>query len=474
MRLAIVLPALICGACFLVSAPSAIGGEQPGSAPRDKEVARLRAELEKLRTQQEKNRAELEALQKRLGAGAKPPAPAETGDEDLEALRRAARKQTGTTPAENKPAAKPSVFKSMGLSLQALNPEISVTGDMLTFYRRQDGVRERWDADFRGLGIHFEGYLDPYTHFKAAVPVNENGTALGEAYLTRYGLLPGVSLTAGKFRQQFGVVNRWHKHGLDQVDFPVPLRAIFGDGGLNQTGFSADWAMPALLGASQALTLQVTNPDNGRLFSEDEFGTPTLLGHYKIYRDLSKDLYVELGTTALVGWNDEWEVNSGAGVETLHRTHPTGVFGLDLAFLWEPTGRMRYRNIEWRSELYLLARELEAPDDSGDDTLNSWGFFTYLQAKVTRTLDIGVRYDYYQPDNKLYAEVPGLELSPLAVADDDQYQWQIAPYITWHQSPFVKYRLQWDHSEGFMDAEPQNRIWFQIVFAIGPHKHERY
>ena len=61
-----------------------------------------------------------------------------------------------------------------------------------------------------------------------------------------------------------------------------------------------------------------------------------------------------------------------------------------------------------------------------------------------------------------------------AVVADDQYQWQLSPYLTWHQSPFIRYRIEWDHSEGFMDEEPQNRIWFQIIFAIGPHKHERY
>lgn len=455
--------ALSCLLAVALPAPARSGEAGRTGPATAKEIEELRRKLDKLQKEQEEARRRLDEL-----GGKKP----RSGD--LEALRKAAEKEAG--PDKSASGAKPGekVFKSGALGLQALNPEISVTGDMLTWHRRQDRVRRRWDSMFRGVGIHIESYLDPYTHFKAAIPINEAGAELGEAYMTRFGLLPGLSMTAGKFRQQFGVINRWHKHALDQVDFPVPLRAIFGEGGLNQTGFSLDWAMPALGGASQALTFQVTDGSNGRLFDGNTFGTPVALLHYKYYRDLSENLYAEVGVTGLVGWNDEWETAPGGVPVTVRENHPTGVFGVDLCFLWEPAGRMRYRNIEWRSEAYVLARELEAPDGSGEDTVSSWGFYTYLQGKVTRTLDVGIRYDYYRPDSKGYAAVPDLELSPLAVVDDDEYQWQMSPYVTWHQSPFVKYRLQWDHSEGFMDEEPQNRIWFQIVIALGPHKHDRY
>jgi len=450
-----------------VALAQARGGEPSKPNPDTaKEIKELREKLDKLDKEQKEARRRLDRL-----SGEKPKA--EEPADDLEELRRAAEAEAGPgkPAAEVQPEEK--TFKSGALGLQALNPEISVTGDMLTWYRGQEGVRERWDAKFRGLGIHVEGYLDPYTHFKAAVPINEDGAELGEAYMTRYGLLPGVSLTAGKFRQQFGVINRWHKHALDQVDFPVPLRAIFGEGGLNQTGFSLDWAMPPLGEGSQALTLQLTDGSNGRLFDGDTFGTPSVLAHYKYYRELTKDIYGEIGLTGLVGWNDEWEVTGVT--DPVHETHPTGVFGVDLSFLWEPTDRMRYRNIEWRSEAYVMSKELEAPDGSGQDTVSAWGFYSYLQSKVTRKLDVGVRYDYYRPDVKDYADLPGLGLSPHAVTrDDEDYQWQIGLYITWHQSPFVKYRLEWDHSEGFMDEEPQNRVWFQIVIALGPHKHDRY
>jgi hypothetical protein len=358
-------------------------------------------------------------------------------------------------------------FKALGLNLQQLNPEISVTGDIFCRYTHQEGTRERANFLFRTLGIHVESYLDPYTKLKAAVPVNAAGAAIGEAYMTRFSLLKGLSITAGKFRQQLGVVNRWHKHGLDQVDFPLALKEIFGPGGLNQTGVSVDWSMPPLLGSSQELTVQVTNGENARLFGGNTLSTPSVLAHFKSYRDLSKDTYLELGLTGLLGWNDEWAV----GTDTLHDSLSTRVFGCDLSLLWEPTEKMRYRNVEWRSELYFLNRDIHAPDDGDRDTINSWGFYSYLQSKVTRTLIVGLRFDLYKPDHKTYATAG---LAPLAYADEDDHRWQVGPYLTWFQSPFVHLRLEHDHAEGHGMRKREDVVYLQAIFAAGPHKHERY
>jgi hypothetical protein len=302
--------------------------------------------------------------------------------------------------------------------------------------------------------------------------VTDDKAALGEAYFTRYDWLPDLNVTVGKLRQQFGIVNRWHKHALDQVDFPLALRQIFGDGGLNQTGASVDWVLPTFLGASQEVTFQVTDPANARLFGNNEDGLPTALVHYKNYRDLSDATYLEVGLTALTGRNNRWEVTSAGGEEPVEIDSNlwTRVFGADFSLVWEPTGRMRYQNIEWHTEFYWLDRDLLAPDGSGQDTLNAWGAYTYLQAKVSRTLDVGLRLDYYEPDTKPYAE----SLSPLAVLEADANQWMVSPYLTWWQSPFVKFRVEYDHLEAQGLGADEDRVWLQCVFAAGPHKHERY
>ncbi len=426
------------------------------------------AELqEQIIEMQKKHEVEIDALQQQIdelagGTGKKKP-------KGLTALRELAQAEAAK---EKSPEEKEEdTFKSRGLSLQALNPEISVTGDFL-FSTRQDTTSDQSsDFDFRTLGIHIESWLDPYTHFKAAIPVTESETTLGEGYVTLYNIADDLNLTLGKFRQQFGIVNRWHKHGLDQVDFPLALREIFGNGGLNQSGLSLDWLMPPAGDASQQLTLQVTDGSNSRLFGDNSRNRPSILAHYKNYNDLSKDTYMEWGLTGLMGWNDEWDMAAGT---TKDSSEITTAFGADVSVLWEPTEKMRYRNLEWRSEVYWLNKDIQASDGSGGDTLNAWGLYSYLQTKISRTVDIGIRGDFYVPDTKSYAGTAGYSLSPLAVTRDSPYLWQISPYITWWQSPFVKFRAEYDYSNGKGIENPEHIIWLQAIFAAGPHKHERY
>lgn len=391
---------------------------------------------------------------------------------DIEALRLAAETEIQSKSSD---ANADVAFTSGALGLQKLNPEISVTGDILWSYRDVESGNSEQDFLFRGLGLHFEAYLDPYTRFKAAASVQESGTSLGEAYMTRFGILPQVNLTLGKFRQQFGVVNRWHKHGLDQVDFPLALRQIFGPAGLNQTGASIDWTIPSVAGFAHELTVQVTDGENAWVFGENEDKTPSFLAHYKIYRDLTDSTYAELGFTGLYGGNNAWQVLDAAEDESLDAT----VAGVDFTVMWEPTDRMRYRNVTWRSEAYFLNKDILAPDGSGEDSISAWGAYSYLESKVSRTLILGVRGDYFVPDAKDYAEYTSsagaaVSLSPLAVTEDDSSRWQIGPYITWYQSPFVHFRAEYNHQDGDGTGPEEDVVWLQCIFAAGPHKHERY
>jgi len=470
MRKIVTFVSIIFTFTFFIVVPSAMSQEQSSDEIAElKEIVKeLKNEIDEMR---ESHKVEANALREEIREIRESRGIVAREESEAEMLRRLA--EDAVAKEKKKEEYEDTVFKHAGLALQKLNPEISITGDIVNAYT-VDADTDRFDFNFRNLGIHFESYLDPYTRFKAAVPVTTSSATIGEAYLTRYGILKDVNFTMGKFRQQFGVVNRWHKHALDQVDFPYALRQIFGDGGLNQTGISFDWAMPPVFESSQELILQVTNGENSRVFSGNTASVPSVLAHYKNYRDLSKDTYLECGLTGLLGWNRDWDVSSEGTTVARKDYQHAACFGADLTVLWEPTEQMRYRNFEWRNELYWLNKGILAPDDSGSDTLNSWGVYSYLQAKVSRTLDIGIRGDFYMPDDKEYANVSGFSLAPLAYVEKDAYQWQISPYITLWQSPFVKFRLEYNHLDGKNFAEPEDKIMLQAVFAVGPHKHERY
>jgi hypothetical protein len=440
-----------------------IGQMQEEHQAQQEQIARLQTEIQTLKG--EPNRPGR--------AGPAPAEPNEAGDE-VARLRALAEGLAGPKKQEKSP--EETVYKSRGLSLQQLNPEISVSGDLLAYYRDQAETRRRTDIFLRALELNFQSYLDPFSKMKATLEVDRDGhVEVEEAYYSHFTLIPGAILDLGRFRQQFGVVNRWHEDALDQVWYPLALRRIFGEDGLDQTGASVEWSLPEWAGAHHGFTFQVTSPEDKRLFAGDLLGTPTLLFHYKNYRDLSRDTYLEFGLSGLFGWNDEWRVQTAPDtVVTEHDTRSTQVCGADLSMLWEPADRALYRNIEWRSEAYFLHQGILAPDGSGPDTIDAWGFYSYLQGKVAQNLIIGGRLDYYEPAGEDYAVQPDVSLIPLAYPSSHPYRWQVVPYITWWQSEWVLFRAEYNYAWGHGMEDDEHVIWLQTVFAAGPHKHERY
>jgi len=445
---------------------------------KNTEFAELKEQILELQRQmnemKSKHENEIKALKEELEklSPAEPITEEVKAEEEADYLRKLAEGLAGEEEPEKTP--EETTFKFGGLSLQKLNPEISVSGDFVGHYRSQSGTRERSDASMRGLELSFQSYLDPFSRLKAITHIHDEEIHLEEIYLTRFSMFKNTNLDLGKFRQQFGVVNRWHEDAIDQVEYPLALRSIFGDEGINQTGASLEWILPKWGKAHQGLILQVTNTENERLFGGDTLGNPSLLFHYKNYRDISRDTYLEFGLSGLFGWNDQWKVYRGDTLENEYDALGTQVYGADLSFLWEPADKALYRNVEWRSEVYLLNRDILAPDDSGRDNLQAWGAYSYLQSRIAQNLEIGVRYDYFQPDTKGYADVPGASMTPLAYTADDAYRWQICPYITWWQSEFVKFRAEYDYAAGRGMENPEHILWLQAIFAAGPHKHERY
>ncbi len=356
---------------------------------------------------------------------------------------------------QKKSTKKLKTFNSGQRSQQAINPEISVTGDQYLQYiadKRNYRPGERSGAYFRTLGLHMQSNLDPYSFAKVALEFSPNGFGFGEAYMTWANFLPKISLTVGKFRQQFGIVNRWHVHSLDQFDFPLALTTILGEEGLNQIGLSFDWLMPNITADENELTVQITNGQNEHLFSGNLFFFPSTLVHFKNYYDLNRNTYLEFGLTGMLGMN-----NLKGYVGDLHIYQPTRwtkLAGADLTLAWEPVNQALYEGFTWRSEVYYADKEL-----LGNGHIKALGGYTYFEYKFSEQWQAGLRLDYTQPFEQF---------------NSGKYLYQFVPYITWWQSHWVKLRLQYNYLNGNDIAQPANTLRLQLVWAAGPHKHERY
>jgi uncharacterized small protein (DUF1192 family) len=395
------------------------------------ELARLRTELEQLKKQQEEqaHRAELGRLRQAALAEA-----SGTGTEQ----------EVDTTTR----------FVSGTRMQPQLNPEISVTGDMFLV----GGDHQQEELQARHFELDIQSYLDPYTRMHvvfgyhgrhhessfglpADAPEQVEGGEmhLGEGYITWLQLPGGLSLTVGKKRQQFGVLNRWHLHALDQSDLPWVLQESFGDHGLTGTGVSLDWLMPRLWAHTNELTFEITDGDNGVAFAGESWQHPSFLARLKNYWDLSENSYFELGLDVLHGSADR---DGRLGHD---------FFAADFAYNWYPAGRELYREVTVRG--MLLRSEL---DLAGDGERDAWGGFLYGQMKFSPHWIAGLRYDRV----------------------DDQREaghryWGLSPYLTFWQSEFVRLRAQASYRKDNL-LGTDHRYQLQITFAAGPHKHDSY
>ena len=361
-------------------------------------------------------------------------------------------------------------------SLQALNPEISVLGDVSYDWSESPEIQDRFVL--RGFELAFQAALDPYTRFKAFLaahqepplleheedheePEDEHAHAhseeisvsVEEIYIEWLALPLNTRLRVGQFRQRFGTLNRWHPHALPSVDIPFALRNLFGHDGLMGLGVGLDWQLPGLFATTSTLTLEVTNADNPIAFAGSDFNDPAVLLRWAPFFDLGASSYFEFGLTGMFGPNGETEDSD------------TTLGSIDFNFVWEPVDRAKYSGVELRGQYIHSDYETEVENFRTDS------FFTYLSWKFARRWIAGVRYDN--------AGVPNPHVLPHHdELTDDPREVAWSPYLTFWQSEFVRLRAQYQHvSRDFeweYGPEKDNRAMLQVTFAAGPHKHESY
>lgn len=367
--------------------------------------------------------------------------------DELAALRAAARAAAGTGERRADTAAQQ---QSRTRSLQMLNPEISVTGDIVGNFTSPGGQPSNVSATPREFEFSFQSALDPYTHTKifisreqdfeiAGFPEDEGEEAEGggfeieEGYMYWVGLPGGFGAKLGKFRQEIGLYNRWHTHALLEVERPLASVLVLGEDGLIQTGASVTFPAFTLGPTTQSFTIEVARGDNEALFENGN--QISYLGRLQSFWDLGAS-FVQLGATGVWGQNDD---------ETL----VSRLLGLDFFFRWRPPGRALYRDVSLKGEWYVVERDIAGA------ALTANGGYAQANIRVGRQWIVGTRADYASP----FAGEPNL--------------FQLAPSITWWQSEWVRLRLQYNYLRP-AGGPGNHTVLLQSVWAVGPHKHETY
>jgi hypothetical protein len=215
----------------------ALGPSAPAAASQEATVDDLRAEIAELRRDYEARLAALEARLMALEGEGTAAAPAVS---EVERLRQAAREAAGGAAPPAAATAETPAAVGRERNLNRLNPEISFTGNLLGV--ASDAGREEFSL--QEFELDLQAALDPFSRTRWTIAFGEEGVEIEEGYVLYSSLPGGLELTAGKFRQRFGSLNRQHLHALPQSTYPLVLESYFGEEGLAQTGLSFAWLLP--------------------------------------------------------------------------------------------------------------------------------------------------------------------------------------------------------------------------------------
>jgi hypothetical protein len=420
-RIVLILAALSCAAAPLWA-------QQPQPADSlARVVARLQARIDSL-----------EQAVQRL-SGRQPAAAADTagqGANELAALRAAAAAAAG--PPSDTTATANRQFVSQARSQPKLNPEVSSTGDFRVMAQGQGPQSD--NVDVREFELALQSPLDPFSNTKIFITLGKDGVGVEEGYAYWTGLPGHVRLDVGRFRQQFGELNRWHAHELPWSEYPLAIREYLGEDGLAGDGVSAYWLVPAGGGAfgTHELSGQVTLANNETLF--DGGNRLSFLGHLNNFWNLSPATFVQIGGSALYGENPDSALK-------------TTVFGVDFRLNWRPPREGNYKSFTLRAEGFATRHRILGTGPT------RYGGYVGAQYQLNQRLFAGARYDYVQ------------------LLQSGDAEWTVVPNLTWWQSEWVYLRAEWQHDSMPLLAgmrQATNHFLIQAVWAIGPHKHETY
>ncbi|MDO8730306.1 MAG: hypothetical protein Q7J69_03880 [Candidatus Omnitrophota bacterium] len=343
--------------------------------------------------------------------------------------------------------------KGLGLPGQigALLPEIGLVGDIVATTSEDAADTEGNDRiSAREVELVVGSNVDPYSRFDASFAFSDfEETSLEEAYLTRWGLPWDLKARFGRFFPRVGKAASIHRDSLSTVDEPLVIRRYFGAEGFARSGADIGGTFQGPL--SWVFEPSVGILEGGMGEGGTMFGTtrrrPTAYGHWKNYRDLSDSSGVELGFTGLIGSSDadpEFEVKT---------------LGVDVTYLnaFTPTTKMKLQ-----SELFVQQRDesFAIDPDTGETRQfdrHPWGAYALAEYRFAPQWAVGARADHVRLVDS---------------AQSRHYDQGVSAFLTFYQSEWARWRLQFRHEERARDETDDNAVFLQGTFAIGTHKHQ--
>lgn len=333
------------------------------------------------------------------------------------------------------------IGQSGTVSNSLMNPGIGVIGDLRANYHDQE--QRKFQFQFEEAEISFISSVDPYARadFYVSFARNEEGEYAGsleEAYLTTLSLPFDFRLKAGRFRLAVGRFNTVHPHSLPFTDTPAPITAFLGDEGLIDDGLSLNWLIPNPWGFYQDIDIGISNVSmETPLFAPPEAGRYLFTAHLKNFWETDENTTIELGLTGLTGPN--------------HLAYTSTLGAVDLTVKWKPLQLNRYKSLVWQSEFFFNSYGIE-----DGNTIESWGFYSFLTYQIGERWFVTGRYDYTNP--------------PLTPEVVDR---TISGTLGWYATEFQKIEIG-GRTLSSNVAQDRTEFTLRWVFVIGAHGAHQY
>jgi hypothetical protein len=427
---------------FLLWASIALAASPAFAQAQNERIELLEKRLNDLTQEVHAIRTELDQLKGGAPApaasGAPAPSPAPTDADDLTKIDVPAATQqlsnSATTTDQSALTDVQTVTNSVSpATAKVFNPDTSVIGN---FMGKAGAVNPyEFPGDRRAAmqldeaEVAFEAFVDPYAKAKFFLSATPAGLEVEEGFAQFVALPYDLTAKAGKFKALFGKANTWHTHVRPWVDQPLVIHNFFGDEQFADSGVSVSKLFPSSAATIEA-TGEIFRGEVGDVFQSNKTGDLAYNGHVKVFRDITENSNVEIGTSYARG---RTPVTGG--------TNQFG--GIDVTYRWKPLSRGIYNS--------LIARFEGIVDDRSGEPRNLKGFYTSLDYQLAQRWFTGVRLD---------------RADRVGTGSADR---GVSATLTFWPSEFSQIRGQLRHTSYGDVRRAYNELLFQLQFAIGAH-----
>lgn len=356
-------------------------------------------------------------------------------------------------------------------SSSIMNPDISVVVDVKQRFNDDVADANRHKLTVGEAELNLSGMIYPNIRGDATVAIEnaysgesdvESDVDIEEAYLEFLALPLNSQLLIGRKLIDFGLLNPQHPHEWAFADTPLVLANLFGHHPWYDDGIQGSVLIPNPLDLYWEAKFGVWNGRNlGHGHSHDD-------GDHEGIENVPVswgDMVYTTRTYFNVPVGDNADI--GFGYSAAWDEHPmTILHGFDL------TARYRfpnqYRWLKWQTEYIIASVEAERQHEHHDDDEEEHeaqvydyianGFYSMLEYSINKNWRIGTRWDFAE-----YNE------------HERYYQWANSYFLTYffNHNLYARTEYRYRDYSGLEDGhqEPENTIWFQVVWGLGPHGH---